>query len=133
MDKPIDIYYVYMYYVIIYLGKSTSDAQQTVPQANLAQQEGVRMFAVGVTTSIVKEELRLLSSDPRLLNQTYFMSTDFEGLQNVLETLLSVSIVCVWVALVPIHDIMINNQIPIGVWLLIYQLQYRPIHQQSDG
>ena len=49
------------------------------------------MFSVGVTDSVDENELRELSSNPKLLDETYFMSADFEGLQNVLDQLLTVS------------------------------------------
>ena len=39
------------------------------------------MFAVGVTTEVDENELKLLASEPKLLNQNYWLIEDFSNLQ----------------------------------------------------
>ena len=66
--------------VVITDGFSTTDNLTTVPNAERAHELGIDVIAVGITNNINVTELRLVSSPPRLLNQNYFISDDFDML-----------------------------------------------------
>ncbi len=70
--------------VIITDGKSTRDADDTVPNAEAARDEGIKIVVIGVTESIDEDELRLMSSEPQIVDQNYFASPTFEALDEVM-------------------------------------------------
>ncbi len=74
---------------IITDGEPTLNIDLTEPEAQGAQDEGIRMYAVGITQSVNENTLRYLSSSPRTPDVNYFMSTDFSSLRRqVLNSLL---------------------------------------------
>ncbi len=65
-----------------------SRRQPTVNQA-LDLQRIATVFAIGITPEIDVGILRLLSSSPRVLNRNYFITPDFDELENILQPLLA--------------------------------------------
>ena len=70
--------------MVITDGKSTHSHELTVPTAHLAQSQGIRMLAVGISAEIDPDELRDISSLPRIENNTYWLTPDFKALNKVL-------------------------------------------------
>ncbi|KAI0230884.1 Collagen alpha-6(VI) chain [Lamellibrachia satsuma] len=50
--------------IIITDGEATVDANNTLPEAELVKQDGVRMFAIGITEFVQRSELEAIASDP---------------------------------------------------------------------
>ena len=73
--------------IIITDGVSTTNNQRTVPEAINARSRGIRIFSVGITTSVNEQELREMSSMPQIEGQTYWRSSDFTTLGDVIDTL----------------------------------------------
>ncbi len=77
------------------VGIVITDSQPTISvdladdEAQAAQDEGIDMYAVGVTNSVNANTLEYLSSQPRILNQNYFTSADFGQLCTIVNRLLS--------------------------------------------
>lgn len=65
------------YVVIITDGVSTVDPELTIPYAEEIQNTGAKVLSIGITGLIDEDEIRAMSSLPRLINQTYFLSPDF--------------------------------------------------------
>ncbi len=74
--------------VVITDGQPTDNVEDTQPEAFAAQNDGIRMFAVGITDNVNVFTLRYLSSPPRNLDENYFTSPNFDVLQRMLNTLL---------------------------------------------
>ena len=66
--------------VVITDGFSTTDNLTTVANAEFAHSLGIDVIAVGITNNINITELRLISSPPRLEGRNYFVSDDFNML-----------------------------------------------------
>ena len=75
--------------IVVTDGRSTVDADQTLPQARAARDDGIQMFAVGITSDIDIYEVRGISSEPQLLGESYFTSTDFTNLNDIVDNLLN--------------------------------------------
>ena len=75
--------------IVITDGVSTYDSSRTIPDAMMAQNQGIRMFSIGVTASINIDELRGLSSEPRQENKNYFTSATFEALSEISQRILT--------------------------------------------
>jgi Mg-chelatase subunit ChlD len=71
--------------IVITDGKSTYDANRTIPDANAAKQQGVQLYSIGVTNAIDEEELKDISSDPKMLDQNYFISPNFTALSGFID------------------------------------------------
>ena len=54
--------------------------------AQKAQDQGILMFAVGITNAIQADVLQALSSQPRRLGQNYFESATFDALDSISDT-----------------------------------------------
>ncbi len=65
-----------------------SRRQPTVNQASDLQRIAT-VFAIGITSEIDVGILSLISSSPRELNRNYFITPDFDELENILQPLLS--------------------------------------------
>ncbi len=77
--------------IVITDGQPTISIDLTDDEAQAAQDEGIQMYAVGVTNSVDANTLEYLSSQPRTLNQNYFTSANFGELRTILNRLLSVA------------------------------------------
>jgi len=75
--------------IVITDGVSTYDADRTIPEAQSARDQGIKIYSVGVTTAIDENELRQMSSDPQTINENYFTSASFQALDQVVDTLVS--------------------------------------------
>ena len=73
--------------IIVTDGVSTTNNARTVPEAINARSRGIRIFSVGITTSVNEQELREMSSMPQIEGQTYWQSSDFTTLGDVIDTL----------------------------------------------
>ena len=58
--------------------------QPALDAAKRAQDNGIVMFAVGITNKIEEDVLKALSSAPRKLDQNYFSSPDFANLDGMI-------------------------------------------------
>lgn len=63
-------------------GVSTHDTARTIPEARRLHDQGVKVFVVGITSSVDQVEIKEISSQPQQLDQNYFYSTQFTNLQN---------------------------------------------------
>lgn len=73
--------------IVITDGVSTENPGLAVPEAIEARNENIKIYTVGITDEIDRDELREMSSMPQLENQNYFISPDFQGLEAIGETL----------------------------------------------
>ena len=76
--------------IVITDGESTVDKDYTVPEAMMAHNRGIHVIAIGITDKINEMELRAISSQPQLINETYFMTTDFTYLRTVVDDILNI-------------------------------------------
>lgn len=72
---------------IITDGKSTFDKELTEPAATAAQGDGIIMYSIGVTAAVDVTELEYLSSPPRREDENFFLQTDFNMLDTVMQKL----------------------------------------------
>ena len=75
--------------IVITDGQATVDVNQTIPNADRAKNEGVRIIAVGVTDKINMAELQAIASPSSGNIETVFTVGDFAQLAGVLTNLLS--------------------------------------------
>ena len=73
--------------IVITDGVSTWDKNLTIPEAETARLKGIQIVSVGVTDKVDEGELREMSSLPQILNQNYFMSTNFTTLEGLVDSL----------------------------------------------
>lgn len=73
--------------VVITDGASTINPNNTIPAAIAARAAGIRIIAVGITENVDEIEVSGISSEPQLLNSNYFLTTNFQVLEPVLDTL----------------------------------------------
>ena len=85
--------------IVITDGVSTRDSDRTLTDAEAMQNDpyNVQMFSVGVTSQIDVDELRGLSSDPKIEDQNYFRSPDFDQLDEIITGIFSSSEQTSWV------------------------------------
>ena len=74
--------------IVITDGVPTIDPENTLPEANAAKQNGINVFAVGITRFIDENILREMSSSPHAKDRNYFTSPDFDQLDSVLVNLI---------------------------------------------
>lgn len=74
--------------IIITDGKSTVDAELTIPYAQQARYEGIRIIGVGITNQINMEELEAIASPPTNGFKTVITVDDFNALISFLTTLI---------------------------------------------
>ncbi len=85
--------------IVLTDGESTFSRENTLPYALDAQNQGVVMYAVGITNNVNEIEVQGISSQPRQLNQNYFLAADFSDLSGIVDTI--VNAVCGQVVVVP--------------------------------
>ena len=73
--------------IIITDGVSTWDKERTIPDANAARNDGIRIFSVGITNAIDENELRLMSSPPQEENKNYWRSAEFNQLNLIVDSI----------------------------------------------
>ena len=73
--------------IIITDGESTTNKGMTVPNAIAAQNDGIKMYSVGITNLVNEDELRNISSPPHQKDTDYFMAPSFQVLGTVTEAL----------------------------------------------
>ena len=61
------------------------DFFSTVPEAQMAHEEDILIFSVGVTTEIDRQVLANLSSPPQQEGVNWFVATNFEALSSIEE------------------------------------------------
>ena len=64
--------------IIVTDGVSTTNNACIVPEAINTRSRGIRIFSVGITTSVNEQELREMSSMPQIEGQTYWQSSDLQ-------------------------------------------------------
>ena len=72
--------------IIITDGVSTIDIDLLYYYVSELLNAGVKMFSIGVTNNIDENELRLMSSPPRVLNKNYFIAQTFDVLIEIVKT-----------------------------------------------
>ena len=73
--------------IVLTDGRSTTNNQFTVPSAvRLRNEKSVVVFSIGITTSIDRGELALISSEPQREGQNFFTSDNFEDLGAILNS-----------------------------------------------
>lgn len=75
--------------IILTDGVPTVRPGNTIPEANAAKGQGIKIFPVGITRFIDENILRDMSSSPQIKGQNYFTSPTFAELDRVLETLVA--------------------------------------------
>ena len=76
--------------IIITDGQSNVNVTETIPTAKkLRDQKDVIIFTVGVTDLISEEELKGMSSEPQEPTVNYFVTADFNQLEDVLEVIVN--------------------------------------------
>ena len=73
--------------IIITDGVSTIDKDNTIPEAEAARRDNIRVFSVGITNNVKESELRGMSSQPQIEGQTFWRSTDFTMLGDIIDHL----------------------------------------------
>ena len=73
--------------IVITDGVSIIEPEQTVPEAEKAQQQGVKVYSIGVTDKVDVNEVRDISSPPHELNKNYFLATDFSNLDEIVQAI----------------------------------------------
>ena len=71
--------------IVLTDGKSTKDANKTIPDAIEARKRGIMMFSVGITNAVNDNELKGISSDPQQEGVTYWKNPDFQTLNRIIE------------------------------------------------
>jgi uncharacterized protein YegL len=75
--------------ILITDGASNVESSRTIPDAEILKRRGIKIFSIGVTSSINEVELRGISSQPQQRNLNYFTSPGFGALDMVVDTLIS--------------------------------------------
>jgi len=75
--------------IVITDGESNLNKDDTVPAAQLAQQQGVKMFSLGVTEAVNEVEVAGISQFPQEYGKNWFMATDFTTLGDIISDIVS--------------------------------------------
>jgi len=67
-------------------GQPNVQADRTEPEATMAMESNIKMFSVGITEDVSEATLKALSSQPKSKDLNYFMTPDFNGLENILKS-----------------------------------------------
>ena len=72
--------------IVITDGVSNREAENTITEAEKAHNKSIKIFSLGITNSIDRNEVRRISSLPQELNRNYFFAESFQqsALSNVL-------------------------------------------------
>ena len=74
--------------ILITDGASNVEGHRTIPSANRAKDDGIRLLVIGVTNRINERELKGISSTG-VLNQTYWKSLDFRALDAIISNIIN--------------------------------------------
>lgn len=74
---------------IVVTDGSSNDYDYTISSAEAAHRDGIKIYSVGVTSSINEEGVRGMASEPQLKNENYYLATDFISLTAVADALVS--------------------------------------------
>ena len=75
--------------IVVTDGESTFDKEKTVPEAEAARAQGIRVYSVGITSAVNEVELRSMASMPQELDKQYWTSSDFQVLNGIVDTLVA--------------------------------------------
>ena len=75
--------------IIITDGVSTTNNETTIPEAQAAINDGIRVFSVGITNNVNVNELKGMSTIPQIEGQTYWRSADFTKLGDIVDALVT--------------------------------------------
>lgn len=73
---------------IITDGESNIDQHLTIFEAEQAKSVGMRIFGIGITNAINRDELRLISSPPQLEGRNWWITASYQTLSAIADTLL---------------------------------------------
>ena len=78
--------------IVITDGKSSHHENRNfrdpIPQADQAEKQGIKTYVVGVTDSVLEDELQAISTEPKRQNVTYWTTPKFDSLVNLMQGLL---------------------------------------------
>ena len=74
--------------ILITDGVSNVNERNTIPFADQAKRDGIRILVIGVTDKIDERELIAISSNG-VLNQTYWKSLDFQALDSIVASIIN--------------------------------------------
>lgn len=77
--------------IVITDGASRVNPEDTIPEAESAQADGIEIVAIGISDGVNTDEIRGISSDPKELNSNYFIISDFTDLTSVISQFRDVS------------------------------------------
>ena len=69
--------------IVITDGESNRDSDRTISDAEAARLGETFLYVVGITDEVNRDELKGISSQPQLLNDTWFVSPDFAALNTI--------------------------------------------------
>ena len=75
--------------VVITDGESNIDQATTLTEAQTVQDAGITMYSIGVNNAVDMAEVSGMSSQPRVLNQNYWLVVDFASLNAVADDIAS--------------------------------------------
>ena len=73
--------------IVITDGKATLNTNLTIPEATRSHDQGIKVFAVGVTDGVNEDELKAISSPPQEINRNYWKTPDFGDLTTLVGSL----------------------------------------------
>ena len=74
--------------IIVTDGMATREVERTQPDAQRAQDDGIEMVSIGITSAVDLPTLQFLSSDPKRENENFFRSTNFMTLGDIVHGLI---------------------------------------------
>lgn len=75
--------------IVVTDGSSTGNQELAILEAELARKQGIKVYSVGITNAVNEAELKAMASVPQELDQNYWVSTDFQALSNIVDTLVT--------------------------------------------
>ena len=72
--------------ILITDGKSTRDPDRTIPEAEAAKANGIRMYAIGITGAVDANEVKQMSSAPQKQDVNYWLFKSFQSFHSLTVT-----------------------------------------------
>ena len=70
-------------------GQPNVDKEMTMPECRKTENQKVQMFSVGITKEVDERTLKMLSSEPHMKDEDYFMTPDFQGLEKIIRSVIN--------------------------------------------
>lgn len=75
--------------IVITDGESTIDREKTQSEAQLAKDNGVKIYTIGVTYDVNEDEIRRISSAPQTRDTSYFLVASFTDLLSIVNVIVN--------------------------------------------